>query len=92
MEGNRIFQLKRNSNDCFHDKGVIVCEETRTIECSQCESKMSAWDYLHKMCFSEDSALKRLTALQTEVNRLEKRYYTLNKEIERLNKVKKAIH
>lgn len=84
------FVAKRSQKSCYH-KTVVVDEEKRAIECSACGIVMDPFDFLLKTCYQDESAFDMYVALKTEVDKKQRRLHNLEKEIERLNKVKKIL-
>jgi len=89
----RSFTHKRPGSGkayCNHS-GVLVNEENRSIECQECGIILDPFDFLKKTCYQDESAFTKFVTLENEVAKLEKRYKNLNTEIDRLNRVKKAL-
>jgi len=95
MENGKVINLKfvrakYEQTSCRH-KCVTVNEDTRTVICDSCDIVVDAFDYLRHCCYQEQSAFDDLARYEIEVSKLQKRYNNLTKEIERLNKVKRAM-
>lgn len=89
-EGFHIAKKSKEQDYCRH-KNVDVCESTRTIECRECKITMDAFDYLFHCAIQSENAFEAMNNYKVEVDRLQRRYDNLNKEIERLTKIKNTL-
>jgi len=79
---------KSKQRYCNH-LNILVDEERRIIECNNCGIVLDPFEYLKSTCYQEESAFHKHTQLLLEVDKLSKKYANLNKEIQRLNLIKK---
>jgi methionyl-tRNA synthetase len=90
----RSFVFKGTENReqrlCSHSN-IIVCEETRTIECDKCGIILDPFDYLRKVCYQDEHAFQTHSTMLVEVEKLKKQYNRLSSEVFNLNLEKKQL-
>mgnify|MGYP001804466211 CR=1 FL=1 len=85
-----FFTTKRHYNSCPHNR-ITVDEENRKKECEDCGTVLDPLDYLLTIAYKENACWERYIKYEGEVQKLQKRYNNLNKEIERLTKIRNKL-
>ena len=90
----RSFEYKRSQNKeqilCSHI-GVEINEETRSVHCQKCDIVLDPFEYLKKVCYQDEHAFYTHVQLKMEVEKLNKTYSNLIKEIARLKKLRNEL-
>lgn len=83
-------EAKGRKKYCEHNR-IVIDEDKKILECSDCKSVLDPIDYLTSIAHRENSMWERYCNYDKEVDKLKKRYLNLNKEIERLKRVREKL-
>lgn len=82
------FEYKPSTKACTHN-AVTIDEDTRTVECKDCEAVLDPFDFLVKCAYNEAHTFKRYEQLEKAIEARRREEKRLNEQIERLKRIKK---